>query len=137
MAPKSKSTETSENLILPPHVDLDHIPLEHKDYKIIEPKCEFDFFELHFWLRYIFLDQSDEIGLWESNFPLYMFPQTFHFPELALKCQDHYLPGQRAIISSFGESLFTITPEFINQMLQIPKNDPAIPFSIEALNDLY
>ena len=45
-----------------------------KDYKITEPKCEFDFFELHFWLKDIFLDQSDEIGLWESNLPLYMFP---------------------------------------------------------------
>jgi hypothetical protein len=137
MAPKAKSTETSENPFLPPPVDLDHIPLADKDYKITEPKCEFDFFELHFWLKDIFLDQSDEIGLWESNFPLYMFPQTFHFPEFSLKCQAHYFPSQRAIVSSSGETLFTITPESINQMLQIPRIDSAIPFSVEALNDLY
>jgi hypothetical protein len=110
MAPKAKSAETSENLILPPHVDLDHIPLEDKDYNIAEPKCEFDFFELHFWLKYIFLDQTDEIGIWESNLPLYMFPQTFHFPEFTLKFQAHYLLSQRAIVSSSGETLFTITP---------------------------
>jgi hypothetical protein len=66
-----------------------------------------------------------------------MFPQTFHFPKFSLKCQTHYLPGQRAIISSSHETLFTITPKSINQMLHIPKNDSEIPFSIEALNDLY
>jgi hypothetical protein len=48
MEPKDKSTETSENMILPPPVNLDHIPLTDKDYKIIYLKCEFNFFELHF-----------------------------------------------------------------------------------------
>jgi hypothetical protein len=62
MAPKSKSSETVENPFLPPPVDLDRIPLADKDYLIAEPKCEFDFFELHFWLKDVFLDQSDEIG---------------------------------------------------------------------------
>jgi hypothetical protein len=66
-----------------------------------------------------------------------MFPQTYHFPEFSLKCQAHYLPSQRAIVSSSGETLFTITPESINQMLQIPRIDSASPFSIEILNDLY
>ena len=136
MAPKSKSVETFENLFLPPPVDLDHIPLAYKDYKITQ-KCEFEFFELHFWLKYIFLDHSDEIGLWESNFPLYMFPRTFHFPEFALKCQAHYFPGQRDIVSSSSETLFTVTPKYINQMLQIPKHDPAILFSIKAMKDMY
>jgi hypothetical protein len=123
-------------IFLPP-VDLDHIPLADKDYNITDPKCEIDFLELHFWVKDIFLDQSDKIGLWESNFPLYMFPQTFHFPKFSLKCQTHYLPGQRAIISSSHETLFTINPKYINQMLHIPKNDSEIPFSIEALNDMY
>jgi hypothetical protein len=111
--------------------------MEDKDYNITELKCEFDFFELHFWLKDIFMDQSDKIGLWESNFPLYMFPQTFHFPKFTLKCQAHYFPGQRDIVSSSSETLFTVTPKYINQMLQIPKNDSPIPFSMEALNDLY
>ena len=66
-----------------------------------------------------------------------MFAQTFHFLEFPLKCQGHYLPSQRAIISSSGETLFTITPESINQMLQIPKIDFSILFSIEILNYLY
>jgi hypothetical protein len=66
-----------------------------------------------------------------------MFPQTFHFPEFTLKCQAHYLVYQRAIYSSFGETVFTITPESINQMLQIQSSYPTIMFSIEALNNLY
>jgi hypothetical protein len=66
-----------------------------------------------------------------------MFPQTFHFPEFSLKCQAHYLLGQRDIVSSSGKTLFTITLKSINQMLQIPKIDSVIPFSVEALNDLY
>jgi len=74
MAPKSKSTEMYGSPFLSPPVDLECVPLEDKDYKIIDPKCEFNFFELHFWLKDIFLDQSDEIELSESNFPLYMFP---------------------------------------------------------------
>jgi hypothetical protein len=137
MAPKSKSSEIEENPFLPPPVDLDRTPLADKDYLIAEPKCEFDFFELHFWLRDTFLDQSDEIGLWESNLPLYLFPQIYHFPEFALKCQAHYLPSQRAIVSSSGETLFTITPETIDQMMQIPRADSLSPFSIEILTEMY
>jgi len=63
MAPKAKSSETSENPFLPPPVDMDQIPLEDKDYKFTEPECEFNFFELHFWPKDIILDQSNEIGL--------------------------------------------------------------------------
>jgi hypothetical protein len=73
MAPKVKPVDTSENPMIPPPVDLDHIPLADRDYKVTEPRCEFDFFELHSWMKEIFLDQSDEIGLWESNFPCICF----------------------------------------------------------------
>jgi hypothetical protein len=70
MPPKAKTTETIKNPFLPLPIGLEHFPLADKDYRFTESKCEFDFFKLHFWLKYIFLDQSDEIGLRESNFPL-------------------------------------------------------------------
>jgi hypothetical protein len=92
---------------------------------------------LHFWLKDTFLDQSDEIGLWESNLPLYLFPQIYHFPEFSLKCQAHYLPNQRAIVSSSGETLFTITSETIDQMMQVPRAESLSLFSIEVLTELY
>jgi hypothetical protein len=79
MAPKVKPADTSRNPMISPPIDLDHIPLVYKDYKVTELRCELNFFELHSWLKDIFLDESDKIGLQESNFPLYMFPQTYHF----------------------------------------------------------
>jgi hypothetical protein len=84
-----------------------------------------------------FLDQSDEIGLWESNLPLYMIPQTYLFPKFVLKFQASYLPSQRSITSCNDEIMFTITSETINQMLQIPQNKSTTPFFVEALNELY
>jgi hypothetical protein len=117
MAPKSKKVEVEENPFLPPPVDLDRIPLADKDYLISETRCEFYFIELQSWFKDTFIDQSDEIGLWESNIPLCIFPQVHHFPEFTLKCQAHYLPDQRTIVSSFGEILFGITPEAIDQIM--------------------
>jgi hypothetical protein len=111
--------------------------LADKDHLIADTRCEFDFADLQSWLKDTFLDQSDEIGLWESNLPLYLFPQVHHFPEFALKCQAHYLPDQRAIVSSSGETLFFITPEAIDQMMQIPRAESASPFNLEIITELY
>jgi hypothetical protein len=137
MAPKSKNSNVEENPFLPPPVDLDRIPLANKDYLISETRCEFDVTELQSWFKDTFIDQSDEIELWESNLPLYIFPQLHHFPEFALKCQAHYLPDQRAIISSSRETFFSITPETINQMMQVSKADPRSPLTIEILTEMY
>jgi hypothetical protein len=137
MAPKSKQWEIDENPFLPPPVNLDWIPLANKDYLILEPKCKLNFTDLHSWFRDTFLDQSDEIGIWESNLPLYLFPQIHHFLEFALKCQTHYLPNHRAIVSSSGDTLFTITPEAIDQMMQIPRSKSFSPFTIEILTEMY
>jgi hypothetical protein len=137
MAPKSKKSNVEENPFLPPPVDLDRIPLADKDYLISETRCEFDVAELQSWFKDTFIDQSDEIGLWESNLPLYLFPQVHHFPEFSLKCQAHYLPDQRAIISSSGETFFSITPETIDQMMQVPRAEPRSPLTIEILTEMY
>jgi hypothetical protein len=137
MAPKSKKAEAEENPFLPPLVDLNKIPLADKYHLISDTRCEVDFADLQSWLKDTFLDQSDEIGLWESNIPLYIFPKVHHFPEFSLKCQAHYLPDQRAIVSSSGETLFFITPEAIDQMMQVPRNESTSPFNLEIIIELY
>jgi hypothetical protein len=137
MAPKPRLAEGEENPFLPPPVDLDKIPLVDKDRLIAETICDFDFLDLQSWLREVFLDQSDEIGLWESNLPLYLFPQIHHFPEFTLKSQAHYILDQRAIVSSSGDVLFFITPEDIDQMMQIPRANSVSPFDLEILTELY
>jgi hypothetical protein len=83
------------------------------------------------------MDQSDEIRFWEPNLPLYLFPQIHPFPEFTLKCQAHYIPEKRAIVSSSGEILFLIMPESIDQMMQIPQADSTSPFNLEILTELY
>ena len=93
--------------------------------------------DFYSWLKEVFLDQIDEIGLWESNLPLYLFPQVHHFPEFALKCQAHYLPDQRAVVSSSGEIIFLITPETIDQMTQISRAESVSPFNLEIIRELY
>jgi hypothetical protein len=75
MVPKSKQIEGEENPFLPPPVDLDKISLDDKDYLIADTKCDFKFTYLQSWIKEVFLDQSDEIRLWESNLPLYLFPR--------------------------------------------------------------
>jgi hypothetical protein len=137
MASKTRQAEEEENPFVPPPVDLDKIPLVDKDRLIADTECSFDFSDLQSWLREVFLDQSDEVGLLESNLPLYMFPQVHHFPEFALKCRAHYIPEQRAIISSLGNVLFFITPEDIDSMLQITRPDSVVPFNLEVLTELY
>jgi hypothetical protein len=133
MVPKSKQEEGEDNMFLLPLVDLDKIPLVGKDHLIADTKCDFEFADLQSWLKEVFLDQSDEIRLWESNLPLYLFPQIHHFLEFSLKCQAHYIPEQRAIVSSSGEILFLITPESIDQIMKIPRADSASPFNLEIL----
>jgi hypothetical protein len=137
MASKTRQSEEEENPFVPPPVDLDKVPLVDKDRLIADTECSFDFSDLQSWLREVFLDQSDEVGLWEFNLPLYMFPQVHHFPEFALKCRAHYMPEQKAIISSLGDVLFFVTPEDIDSMLQITRPDSAIPFNLEVLTELY
>jgi hypothetical protein len=73
----------------------------------------------------------------ESNIPLYLFPQKYHFHEFTLKFQAHYFPSQGSIVSSFGETLFTITPKTIDQIMQIPRADSLSPLSIEILTEMY
>jgi hypothetical protein len=125
------------NPFIPPSVDLDKIPLVDKDRLIADTICGFEFSDLQSWLWEVFLDQSDEIGLWESNLPLYLFPQIQHFPEFALKFQAHYIPNQKAIISSSRDVLFFITPEDIDQMMQITCAESASLFNLEILTELY
>jgi hypothetical protein len=137
MVPKSKQVEGEKNPFLSPPVNLDSIPLADKYHLITDTKCNFDFVDLQSWLKEVFLDQSDEIGLWESNLRLYLFPQIHPFPEFSLKCQAHYILEQRAIVSSSGEVLFLITPETIDQMMQISRADSTSPFNLEILTELY
>lgn len=97
------------NPLIPPSIDLDHIPLDDRDYMISETHCEYEMLELYCWLEDKNVDKTDEIRLWELNLPHYIFSLTFHAPEFTRKCQDFYVPSQIVIMTPSGEILFIIT----------------------------
>jgi len=61
------------------------------------------------------IDQIDEIGLWDSQLPHYIFPQIHRAPEFVRKCHESYDPNQRAIISPIGEILCSINSDSIEK----------------------
>ena len=134
---KTKTQDKPINPLIPPLVDLDHIPLVDRDYKINEVQCDCDFFDLYHWLEDKNTDKNDEIGLWESNLPHYIFPLTFQAPEFSRRCQACYVPTQRAIIAPTCDILFTITIQSISEVMLAPNVENVAPFSLEALTQLY
>ncbi|MDW3502790.1 hypothetical protein NQ272_26900, partial [Escherichia coli] len=68
MPPKRKTQHKPINPLIPPSIDLDHIPLANRDYRISETQCDCEFLELYCWLEEKHVD-ADEIGLLESNIP--------------------------------------------------------------------
>ena len=68
------------NPLQPPVVDVDHTDLVDKDFKTNDTVTNFNLLELHCWSHDKFIDQEDDIHLWDSNFPKYIFSQTFQFP---------------------------------------------------------
>ena len=52
-----------------PHLDLDHLPLADRDFQIKETSVHESLLKVHYQSRDRYLNQADEIGLWESNFP--------------------------------------------------------------------
>ena len=67
--------------------------------KIIDIECEFEFHELHLWLKHKYLDQQDDIKLWEFPLPPFSFPQTHDFPNLVTWCQTRYVSIKREMVA--------------------------------------
>ena len=63
MPPKTKNQDNSINILIPPSIDLYHIPLADRDYKINETQCDCDFLELNCSIEDKHIDKIDKIGL--------------------------------------------------------------------------
>ena len=92
-----------------PHLDLDHLPLADRDFQIRDTSAYEVLLKIHCLSKDRYLNHSDNIGLWDSNFPKYQFPQVHIFPEIVYMCHAYYIPIQRAIMSPNQKVLFTIT----------------------------
>ena len=116
---------------------MEQIPLADIDYKIADPIVEFNLLDIHNQCFEKYLDDHEDVHIWESNLPKYVVPLTHPFQEIIRLCHQYYIPEQRAIVNASKEVLFTITAESINQMLQLQLDPQAVPLSIEALTKLY
>ena len=92
---------------------------------------------MYCWLEEKWIDKYDDIHLWESNLPHYIFPPTHSSPDFIRKCHASYFPSQRTIINSNGQVIFTITPQTIEKMMLAPTVNNGSPFSHEALVEIY
>lgn len=103
--------------ITTPHQDLDYLPLVDRDFQIKD--LTFDDFplRLHCKYQYLYLNNVDSIGLWESNLPKYQFPSVHIFLDSVHQCHANYNPNLRVVMSPNQQTLFTITTESINEML--------------------
>lgn len=81
MPPKRKIQEKVANPLIPPFIDLDHIPSRDRDYRLNETHCDYDFLESYCWLEDRNVDKSDEVRLWESK-PVMSLPKELSWPPL-------------------------------------------------------
>ena len=63
-----------EKPIQTPHLDVDHLPLADRDFQIKDTVSPSHLLKLHYWSKDKFLNPNDDIQLWESNLPRYLFP---------------------------------------------------------------
>ena len=63
MPPKTMTQDNPINPLIPPSVDLCHIPLAYRDYGINEAQCDYDFLELYCWLEDKHTDTTNGIGI--------------------------------------------------------------------------
>jgi len=133
-ASKDKRQEELVSSLIHPPIDFPHIFLADRDYKIHETLYEFDLFEMYCGIEDKFLNKSDDM---KSNFPHYIFPHTNNTHEFIKKCHGCYIPILRVFLGPTGETIFTITPQYIDQMMQAVATENATPFSHQALIGLY
>ena len=82
-----------------PQVDLDHVALADKYYKIHETESNFYLFDVYCWLEDKLLDEVDDIGLWETKLPYYIFPKTHSYPEFIREFHACYDINQRVVVT--------------------------------------
>lgn len=82
-----------------PHLDIDHLALADRDFQIKDVASPAFLLQLHCWSKDKFLNQNDDIHLWESNLPKYYFAQVNPFPEIIHFYQACYIPCQKAIVT--------------------------------------
>lgn len=120
-----------------PHNSFEWLPLAERDYQMMETVelCNKYHIETFCEIRKRHRSSADVLGIWESNMPIYYLPQVNVFPYFIHQCCENYDPNQRAVLAPSGTVLFHITPQAINQMLNIEPIKPLAPLSMKLFLD--
>ena len=63
-------------------------------------------------------DLMVQFRVWESDLPLCIVPQVFHFPELVVWCTEHFSPDSSSIVfEQLSQIVINIYRESITKML--------------------
>jgi len=86
-------------------------------------------------IRNSYRSNTDVLGIWESNMPIYYLPSMNVLPDFIHLCCANYEPTQRAVMAPSGTILFYITPQSINEMLNFKPSRPLAPLTMKFLLD--
>lgn len=100
-----------------PLQELDHLPFAGKGFQIKDTSIKESPLTLYCRYRDHYLNHAEKIGLRELGFPKYQFHRVHIFPEIVHYCHINYSPSQRALMTRDHTVLFTITDEFVNEIL--------------------
>lgn len=117
------------------HKELESLPLADRDYPIQDLVGDKNHLQVFCELRNNHLNNNDFYGIWESNLPIYFLPSVNVFPEIIHLCCKNYQPTQRAVKTPLGTILFHITPDSINQMLNLKPTQLLFPLTMKFLLD--
>lgn len=120
-----------------PHKDLDHLPLADRDFQIKDLTFDDSPLKLNCKYRDLYLNNVDNIGLWESNLPKYQFPSVHIFLDIVHQSHSNYNPNLRAVMSPDQQIPFSITADSINEILQLQPSQNLTPLSIAYLLEKY
>ena len=118
-----------------PHKELEHLPLADIDYQIQDLVGYQNHLQAFCELRNNYLSQNDFYGIWESNLPIYHLPSVNIFPEIIHLHCENYEPTKRVVKTPSGTTLFHITPDSINRMLNFKPTQLQFPFTMKFLLD--
>lgn len=118
-----------------PHKEFEWLPLADRDYQIQDLVGDRNHLQAFCELRNSYLSKTDFYGIWESNLPMYYLPFVNVFPEIIHLCCENYEPTQRAVKTPSRTTLFHITPDSINQMLNFKPTQLLFPLTMKFLLD--
>ena len=117
-----------------PHRELEWIPLADREFQIKDMMGDKSHLQAFYEVRNSYRSNTDVLGIWESNMPIYYLPSVNVLPDFIHLCCENYEPTQRVVMAPSGTVIFYTTPQSINEMLKFKPTRPLAPLTMNRLN---